>query len=163
MNRTKFGVSISLLAVLLMISVTACDPNNKAAKQEKEEINDYLAQNSSLNYVEQTSGLYYLEVTAGTGISPVAGDSACVKYTGKFLDGTVFDSNVTTGKLYAFIVGYNIHGFDEGVTLTKAGGKCSLLIPSKLGYGANGRYPYIAGYTPLLFDVELVKAVHPTE
>jgi FKBP-type peptidyl-prolyl cis-trans isomerase FkpA len=163
MIRKIFGVTISLLAAILMLSVVACNPTSKAEKQEKEDIQAYLAQNSSLNFVKQASGLYYYEVTTGTGISPVAGDSAWVKYTGKFLDGTVFDSNVTTGKLYNFIVGYNIHGFDEGVTLMKVGGKCTLLIPSSLGYGTNGKYPYIPGYTPLLFDIELVKALHPTE
>jgi FKBP-type peptidyl-prolyl cis-trans isomerase len=162
MIRKNFGVTISLLAAILVLAAVACDPTSKAEKQEKDDIEAYLAQNSSLNFVKQPSGLYYYEVTAGTGISPVAGDSAWVKYTGKFLDGTIFDSNVTTGKLYNFIVGYNIHGFDEGITLMKVGGKCSLLIPSKLGYGINGKYPYIPGYTPLLFDIELVKAIHPT-
>ena len=63
-------------------------------------------------------------------------DSAFVKYTGMFLNGTVFDSNVSSGNLYGFIVGQNITGFDEGVTLMKPGGKSTLLIPSKLGYGA---------------------------
>ena len=40
----------------------------------------------------------------------------------------------------------------------KPGGKSTLLIPSKLAYGAMGTYG-ISGYTPLLFDIELVKVV----
>jgi FKBP-type peptidyl-prolyl cis-trans isomerase len=39
----------------------------------------------------------------------------------------------------------------------KEGGKSTLLIPSELAYGTYGRYPYIQGYTPLLFAIELVK------
>ncbi|MBK7710310.1 MAG: FKBP-type peptidyl-prolyl cis-trans isomerase [Bacteroidales bacterium] len=162
MNRKNVKVILQLTAVLLMISLISCDPGRKLAKQEKEDIQDYLSQNSTLAFVKKPSGLYYLEVTAGTGISAVRTDSAYVKYTGKFLNGTVFDSNVSSGKLYGFIVGQNITGFDEGITLMKQGGKATLLIPSSLGYGSVGTYG-ISGYTPLLFDIELVKVVQYTD
>jgi FKBP-type peptidyl-prolyl cis-trans isomerase FkpA len=39
----------------------------------------------------------------------------------------------------------------------KEGGQALLLLPSNLAYGKSGYYPYIQGYTPLLFDVELVR------
>jgi FKBP-type peptidyl-prolyl cis-trans isomerase len=145
-------------AVMMMLSLVSCDPTAKMEKEEKQEIQTYLSQNSNLTFVKQPSGLYYHEIIPGTGISAVRTDSAYVKYTGMFLNGDVFDSNVSSGKLYGFIVGQNITGFDEGITLMKAGGKSSLLIPSKLGYGASGTYG-ISGYTPLLFDIELVKVV----
>jgi len=38
------------------------------------------------------------------------------------------------------------------------GGKATLLIPSKLAYGTSGYYT-IPGYTPLLYDVQLVKVI----
>jgi FKBP-type peptidyl-prolyl cis-trans isomerase len=158
MSVKNFRAIILSVTVLLVLSLISCDPAKKMQKQENEEIQSYLTQNNTLLYVKQPSGLYYLEVTAGTGISPVRTDSAFVKYTGMFLSGDVFDSNVSSGNLYGFIVGQNITGFDEGVTLMKVGGKSSLLIPSKLGYGAGGTYS-ISGYTPLLFDIELVKVV----
>ncbi len=60
---------------------------------------------------------------------------------------------------YKFVVGENISGFDEGITLMAEGGKSTILIPSSLAYGTIGRYPGIPGYTPLLFDLELVKVV----
>ena len=50
-----------------------------------------------------------------------------------------------------------IYGFDEGITFMKAGGKATLLVPSNLAYGASGNGYGIPGYTPLLFDVELVR------
>ena len=149
---------LMLLAVALMVLTVSCDPSKKYERQEKDKIDTYLKENSDLDFVKQPSGLYYLEVEAGTGLSPFPGDSAYVNYIGKFLDGTVFDSNVTQGMLYGFIVGQNIVGFDEGVTKMKEGGKSTLLIPSSLGYGTFGTYT-IPGYTPLLFDIELVKVV----
>jgi FKBP-type peptidyl-prolyl cis-trans isomerase len=148
-------------AVLLMFSLISCDPTKKLEKQEKEDIQAYLTENPTIDFVKQPSGLYYYEVTPGTGISPVRNDSAFVKYTGMFLNGSVFDSNVSSGKLYGCIVGQNISGFDEGITLMKAGGKSTLLIPSSLGYGKTGTYG-ISGFTPLLFDIELVKVVPHT-
>jgi FKBP-type peptidyl-prolyl cis-trans isomerase len=154
-------VTLPFLAFSLMVFAVSCDPSSKYEKNEKDQISSYLKENSNLNFVKQPSGLYYLEVVEGTGISPVAGDSAYVNYTGKFLDGKIFDSNVTQGKLYGFIVGQNIIGFDEGVTKMKEGGKSKLLIPSSLGYGTYGTYS-IPGYTPLVFDIELVKVVPAT-
>lgn len=161
MIRRNVSPYILITAVLVMFTVVSCDPTKKMEKKEKEQIQEYLGQNSTLNFVKKPSGLYYLEVTPGTGLSPVRTDSAYVKYTGKFLDGSVFDSNVTSGKLYGFIVGQNITGFDEGITLMKPGGKSTLLIPSDLAYGSMGTYG-IAGFTPLLFDIELIKVVQYT-
>jgi len=158
MIRKNFLAIIPLAAIILMLSMAACDPAAKLEKQEKEDIQAFLSANDTLDFVKQKSGLYYHEIVAGTGISPERADSAYVKYTGMFLDGGVFDSNVTSGKLYGFTIGQNISGFDEGITLMKPGGKSTLLIPSKLAYGAVGTYG-ISGYTPLLFDIELVKTV----
>ena len=159
MSRKNFRVIVLSVSVVLILSLVSCHPEAKLEKQEKEDIQTYLTDNSNLNFVKRPSGLYYLEVVAGTGLSPVKGDSAFVKYTGMLLDGYVFDSNVTSGSTLGFEVGDMIAGFNEGVTLMKAGGKATLLIPSHLAYGTTGRYPYISGYTPLLFDIELVRVV----
>jgi FKBP-type peptidyl-prolyl cis-trans isomerase len=95
-------------------------------------------------------------VLLGTGPAPVTHDTAYVIYTGSFLDGTVFDSNVGKANLiFPVDEGVLIQGFDEGVLYMKQGGKAQFLIPSSLGYGTQGYYS-IGGYTPLLYDVELV-------
>jgi len=158
MIKMNFRALIMFSGVLLTLSVVSCDPAAKLRKEENAQIQEYLSQNSDLDFVKQPSGLYYLEMIAGSGESPVVGDSAYVKYTGKFLDGTIFDSTVSTGLPYGFIVGTSISGFDEGVSMMKPGGKSTFLIPSGLGYGETGTYQ-IPGFTTLLFDVELVKVV----
>jgi FKBP-type peptidyl-prolyl cis-trans isomerase FkpA/FKBP-type peptidyl-prolyl cis-trans isomerase FklB len=88
---------------------------------------------------------------------PIAHDTVHVLYTGRFLDGSQFDTNIG-GEDLVFPVseGLTIEGFDEGITYMKEGGKATFLIPSKLGYGGSGYYS-IPGYTALLYDVQLVK------
>jgi FKBP-type peptidyl-prolyl cis-trans isomerase len=162
MTSNIFRPGISILAVALVIISYSCDVSKKFEREERQKISNYLSDNSTLQFVKKPSGLYFLDVLAGSGLSPVRTDSAYVWYTGKFLDGRVFDTNVGSGTLYKFIVGQNITGFDEGLTYMKAGGKATFLIPSSLGYGAAGSYSgysYISGYTPLLFDVQLVKVI----
>lgn len=150
---------LMLLAAGLILSLVSCDPSRKYEKQEKDSINNYLSDNFNKDFELKPSGLYYLEEVAGTGVAPVAGDTVYVQYTGKFLDGTVFDTNVGKADFsFPLGVGYSIYGFDEGISYMKTGGKSLFLIPSKLGYGASGNY-YISGYTPLLFEVTLT-SVH---
>jgi peptidylprolyl isomerase len=156
----KYYKSILLFATAgLLISLVSCDPAKKYEKAEKESISNYLAANSADTFNLETSGLYYHDVLVGTGRTPIAHDTAYVIYTGRFLNGNTFDTNVGGANLvFPVAEGYLIAGFDEGVTYMKEGGKATFLIPSSLGYGSQGYYT-IAGYTPLLYDVELVKVV----
>lgn len=160
MLRRNVKTVLLLLVAVIMLSIVSCDPAKKYEKEETAKIENYLNSNQNLSFVLKTSGLYYYEVQAGTGRAAVTNDTAYVKYTGKFLDGTVFDTNVGKPDSLIFPVdnGWMIYGFDEGITLMKEGGKAIILVPSKLGYGPAGRY-IIPGYTPLLYDVELVKVV----
>jgi peptidyl-prolyl cis-trans isomerase A (cyclophilin A) len=148
-------VIVTASVVLLLVS---CDPARKYEKAEKDAINNYLRANDTINYEKKPSGLYYHEVLAGTGLTPVAHDTVYVVYTGKFLDGTVFDSNVGKASL-VFPIGeyYMLAGFEEQISYMKEGGKSTAVLPSDLAYGSQGRYPVIDGYTALLFDVQLVK------
>ena len=156
----KFHKSVLIvLAVVLIVSLHSCNPAAKYEKSERESIDKFLHSNDTINFDLKPSGLYFHEQLAGTGRTPQVNDTAYVVYTGKFLDGTVFDTNIG-GKLYEFPVGvgYSIAGFDEGVTYMKEGGKALLLMPSKLAYGTQGSYS-IPGYTAIQFQVQLVKVV----
>jgi FKBP-type peptidyl-prolyl cis-trans isomerase FkpA len=147
-----------LMTTILLISLVSCDPTKKMENQEKSIIQTFITNNPNLNFVEKPSGLYYLDVQAGTGQAPVTHDTAYIMYTGKLLNGTIFDSNVgTTDTLIRPVnEGWLISGVDESINYMKVGGKSMLLIPSKLAYGRYGYYS-IPGYTPLIFDIELVK------
>jgi FKBP-type peptidyl-prolyl cis-trans isomerase FkpA len=159
MIKRHYQSILLVLATGLLISLVSCNPARKYEKDEKEAIDNYLS-STTLVFEQKESGLYYCENLAGSGITPVDRDTCYVRYTGKYLNGTTFDTNVGTNREdFVFTVGGNvIAGLSEGVTYMKAGGKSTLLLPSSLAYGTQGYYT-IPGYTPLLFEVELIKVI----
>jgi FKBP-type peptidyl-prolyl cis-trans isomerase len=106
----------------------------------------------------QPSGLYYIPVLAGTGPKAEAGKTVKVHYTGKLLDGKVFDSSRERKNPIEFMLGRSqvIKGWDEGIALMKQGGKATLIIPSAIGY-SDRDMGIIPSYSTLVFDVELVE------
>ena len=116
------------------------------------------------------SGLYYIVEKEGDGPKAANGQQVQVNYTGRFIDGKVFDSSIeevareagmfnpnrTYGPL-KFVLGKGqvIKGWDEGIALMKVGGKIKLIIPYQLAYGEAGRSS-IPPKSTLIFDSELV-------
>lgn len=105
------------------------------------------------------SGLVFLETLAGSGETPTAASKVRVHYTGKLLDGTVFDSSVARGEPLEFPLSGVIKGWTEGLQLMKEGGKATLTIPPDIAYGARGSPPAIPPVATLVFDVELIAIV----
>ena len=109
--------------------------------------------------VSLDSGLQYKVITEGTGPSPKPSDRVKVVYTGKFVDGKVFDSTAKHGKEYSeFGVNQVIKGWSEALQLMKVGGKWEVYVPAELGYGVQGR-PNIGPNKMLIFEVELLEIV----
>lgn len=130
-----------------------------AAKQQKanEEFKAYLAANG-ITAQPQESGLVYVCTKKGKGPKPGYKQNVKVHYTGKLLDGTVFDSSVERGEPIDFQLGVGmvIPGWDEGIALMSKGEKGILYIPSELGYGPRQAGELIKPYSNLMFEVELV-------
>jgi FKBP-type peptidyl-prolyl cis-trans isomerase len=103
------------------------------------------------------SGLKYRITKNGTGNSPVRGDRVRVHYTGKLLNGQVFDSSLNkTSFKFTLGIGEVIEGWDEGVALLKVGSKATFIIPPHLAYGDEEVDALITPNTTLVFDVELI-------
>jgi FKBP-type peptidyl-prolyl cis-trans isomerase len=102
--------------------------------------------------------LFYKLTEEGNGKKARKGQMVSVHYTGMLLDGTVFDSSYSRKEPIDFPVGVGrvIAGWDEGIQLLKVGDKARFVIPSHLGYGAQGAGGVIPPNATLIFDVELV-------
>jgi FKBP-type peptidyl-prolyl cis-trans isomerase FklB len=130
---------------------------SEKGKANKETGDKFLAENKSKTGVTTAdSGLQYKIITEGSGESPKMGGEVQVKYTGRLIDGTVFDSTDKRGGQPArFKIGQVIPGWNEALQLMKKGSKWELYIPSNLAYGerATGSIP---SNSTLIFEVELV-------
>lgn len=130
-----------------------------ARKQEayKKKNEEWLAANAAKEGVKTTeSGLQYKVITAGNGAIPKATDEVVVKYEGRLIDGTEFDSSYKRNpSTTTFRADQVIKGWTEALTMMPVGSKWELYIPQQLGYGGRqaGR---IEPYSTLVFTVELV-------
>ncbi|MDE6079552.1 MAG: FKBP-type peptidyl-prolyl cis-trans isomerase [Duncaniella sp.] len=144
----------------------AMEEKQQAAAAEMAKVNEeagrqFIEENGKRVEVKTTpSGLQYEVLQEGDGEMPTAEDQVEVHYTGKLLDGTVFDSSVDRGNPVTFGVTQVIPGWVEALQLMKAGSKWRLFIPSQLAYGPNGvPGSPIGPNSTLIFDVELLKVI----
>jgi FKBP-type peptidyl-prolyl cis-trans isomerase FkpA len=146
---------------------------DKYSAEEAANTDKYVAEHKLL-LKTTVSGLKYKITKPSVKRKPLAGDTVLVNYTGKTLDGKVFDSSIEAdakkggldqpGRHYEpikFAVGAGmvIPGWDEGLLLLNEGSKAQFIIPSKLAYGEKGAGDDIKPFSTLLFDVELVKVI----
>lgn len=135
----------------------------EAAKQGKVNRKNgeaFLSENAKREGIKVTeSGLQYEVLESGKGDSPKASDNVEVHYTGKLIDGTVFDSSVERGVPASFGVTQVIPGWVEALQLMHEGDKWRLYIPSDLAYGPNGAGGVIGPNMTLIFDVELLRVI----
>lgn len=149
-----------------VVSVMSKEDFEKAQKEEEMKqnetdakiIEDYLKKNN-LKAEKTASGLYYIVEKQGDGPKAEAGKKVKVNYTGKLLDGKIFDSSLNPGREpFEFDLGTGqvIRGWDEGIALFNVGGKGTLFIPSAMGYGSRGAGANIPPNSVLIFDIEVL-------
>ena len=137
----------------------------------------FLEENLTKEGVQETeSGLQYKVIEEGDGESPSAQNVVRVHYTGRLIDGTVFDTSIKEvaqeNDLYSqqrepydgaeFPLNRVIPGWTEGVQLMQEGATYEFYIPAELAYGA--RAPQGSPIGPnetLIFEVELLEVKAP--
>lgn len=155
-KKEVVNIIIALVVVILLIVLVFYSLKNKT---EKEEIKGSdLSEVINNNKVEEK--LPEINKNNMEKISK-KGDTLSMNYTGRLVDGTVFDSNVDPKfnhvEPFVFTLGAGqvITGWDEGLVGMKIGDKKTLTIPPEKAYGSRQVGPIPANST-LIFDVELV-------
>ena len=120
-------------------------------------VKDVLSNNDLEISVSASNQIVQEHIQEGGGAVPKPGDKVTVHYTGKLLDGTVFDSSVERGEPATFGVTQVIQGWVEALQLMREGSKWRLYIPYDLAYGERGAGQQIGPYETLIFEVELLK------
>ncbi|MEI8113601.1 MAG: FKBP-type peptidyl-prolyl cis-trans isomerase [Bacteroidia bacterium] len=183
LNRNKaFGfVFFLLLAFVFSGCLKTPDTSpttNYSSETEKVQVKSWLKQmvvkkqkvlsipdHNGIDSTKIGTALYYVADTTkvGTGNLVKVGNTVTVKYTGMFLDGSVFDTSTTHGDgTFTFTVtsptdpnSQVISGWQEAVVILKTGSSAAFLIPSAKAYGPGG-YSIIPPYTPLIFIISVV-------
>jgi FKBP-type peptidyl-prolyl cis-trans isomerase FkpA len=141
---------------------------------EPAKIKNFIA-HEKLNVTQTPDSLYYQITQPGTGPVPAVGDTVVVNYTGRFMNGKIFDTSIKDSATKAkkvnpmspykpihIVAGKRmvIPGWDEALLLLNKGAKATIVLPSKLAYGEHGMQ-IIGPYTPIAFNLEVVDIIHP--
>lgn len=102
-------------------------------------------------------GVVAEDLQVGTGDVCKPGATVTVHYTGRLLNGKVFDSSVG-GDPVEFPLAQLIEGWQVGIPGMRAGGRRQLTIPWKLAYGEAGAPPEIPPKADLIFEIELIES-----
>jgi len=143
----KHILFIGLIAILFSACKKDDDINYDVIDEQL--ITEYLKDNN-LEAQKHKSGLYYHIIDEGTGDKVYPFAFVDITYTGKLLDGTIFESNkLTETPLHHLIKAWQI-----GIPMLRKGGKAILYCPSTLGYGGQAS-DKIPANSVLLFQVEV--------
>ncbi|MFY7697976.1 MAG: FKBP-type peptidyl-prolyl cis-trans isomerase N-terminal domain-containing protein [Legionella sp.] len=130
---------------------------NKKAEENKAKGESFLTENKTkTGVVVLPSGLQYKIIKAGKGDKPGKDDTVTVEYTGKLINGEVFDSTEKTGKPATFKVSQVIPGWTEALQLMPIGSTWEVYVPSNLAYGPRSVGGPIGPNETLIFNIHLI-------
>lgn len=136
-----------------VLILTSC---GKYSDEEIKSFDDTIAayvKKNNLDMTKSDSGLYYKIHEEGEGESIKQTAMISAIYTGKLLDGTVFDERKEPMELTLKNL---VHGWREIAYYLKPGGKATIIVPPQLGYGQQ-KLPQIPENSVLIFDIEIVE------
>jgi len=105
-----------------------------------------------------TAKLTFRDLEEGTGAEAKSGDTLTVHYVGVgFKSKNKFEST-WEDKPYTFVLGGGevLPGLEQGIEGMKAEGRREIVVPPKLGYGAEGVVPAIGPNEALVYVVDLL-------
>lgn len=146
------------LAALLLLAAT-CLPAR--AQSTYVEFSDTLPDTVSTKTVA-------IDRVVGTGTEATRAEFVVIEYEGWVYDpklpdrkGVKFDSTRDHGHSLSVLVGVNrmITGLDRGILGMRVGGRRTLVVPPKLGYGSRTAFGVVPPNSMVIFEVELLDVV----
>lgn len=150
----KYALALLLLAAPSFAYCQNAATSATVPMSEEKTLLEYFAKNH-IKAQKTEGGVYYTMTKKGDGATIAKGQTVSIMYTGKFLDGRTFDSNVGRNPLQVNAGARQVvAGMDEPLSIMRKGTKCTIYILSPLGYGAQQRGPIPANST-MVFDMEI--------
>lgn len=132
----------------------AAKAESPEAKKNLEEGQAYASKMESEGYTKAPSGIVYKIDNPGTEPKVTPTDNVKVQYTGKNINGEVFDTN--KDNVRAMRANGFVPGFQEALTMLGKGGKMTVVIPADQAYGLDGAGDAIGPNQTLVFDIEIL-------
>lgn len=128
----------------------------KRLECEQSEIDEFV-KTHDVRVLPTASGLYYLEIKKGTGDSVVAGDMVSIHYNLYNIDDKLIETSYGKEPLqFIYGNGEMMPGIEEAISYMRKGGKATIIVPSKIGFG---EYPIdndLPAYSTVIFDIDFV-------
>ncbi len=164
--RTIKNILFPLIFIGFTVLVSSClsDEIDELEGEANTKLQEYLDANGYTEADHIGYGVYVkiTQDTVNSSTYPTYGDAIVFNYTGKYTDGTVFESTDSNyvddfdyGEYYIFgptrrWVGTLISGFDTAIRTIPEGASAEIVIPSDMAFG---------DYNPVVYNVDLLKVV----
>lgn len=102
------------------------------------------------------NGVMYRVINKGNGPKPTPKSFVTVYYTGKLINGKVFDQT-QKGRPATFRLNELITGWTTALREMPVGSRWEIVIPNHLGYGSRSA-GVIKAFSTLIFDITLLDA-----
>lgn len=188
-NRTKWHAWGALLTwsmlLVMLFGLSSCNSKPKELKTDNqiksEEYLEKIEKDASYKKLPYPNSKYYVyykqrKAPATPVVRPYQNSKVWVRYTGKTVDGEIFDGKQFYEDVMATDPNYEpksdpalftlfegksdtggtIEGFHIGLQYMGVGEKGTIVIPWQLAYGSS-QQGIIKAYSALIFEVELVK------
>jgi FKBP-type peptidyl-prolyl cis-trans isomerase len=125
--------------------------------EEATNLQSYLEANK-ITVAPLESGLFFMETAKGNGKKPKDTDIVKVHFKVSDLEGRVFFSSFDQGEPMRWEAGkvFDNPGATEALKMMSVGSKASIIVPSSIGFGEQGRGQMVQPFTTLLYDLEMV-------
>jgi peptidylprolyl isomerase len=159
----KFFISIIIATTAL--SLTACGGSTVTSSTESSSdsalptVSDNAGAKPTISKPEGAAPttLITKDIIEGSGVAAVATSTMTVHYTLlTWSKGEVVESSWDSGSPATFPLANVIAGWQQGIPGMKVGGRRLLIIPSDLGYGAQGAGEAIRPNETLVFVVDVI-------
>lgn len=153
------GIVVASLLIVAMSPAWGADSSLSIQSNQT-----FLSKNATQpGVISRPSGLQYRILKNGYGRHPKPTDQVSASYTGRLINGTVFDGT-ELGMPATFVTNRLIPGWTEALQIMREGDHWQLFIPATLAYGTRGAGDgLIPPNQTLVFDLELLKVIGPTK
>ncbi len=157
-EKLRFEIGLKKIYTTDEVQTKIDEEIKQLQREELETLTNFIV-TEEINEKPLSSGIYILKKVKSSGKQAKKGDIAVVHYTGRLLDGRVFDSSVARNTPFEFKIGAGevIPSWDEAVATMNVHEKIVLITPSSQAYGAQGAGAAIPPFSSLAFEIELLE------